>query len=40
MWTLLGWGLGIAFQYAGAYHGNQPFSTEKEYEKLKNQQKS
>jgi hypothetical protein len=39
MWPLLGWGLGIAFQYASAYNGNQPFSAEKEYEKLKTQQK-
>ena len=38
-WVLLGWGIGIAFQYAAAYHGNQLFTTEREYEKLKNKEK-
>jgi hypothetical protein len=35
IWPILGWGLGIGFQYAGAYHGNSVFSAEQEYEKLK-----
>ena len=39
VWPILGWGIGVAFQYANAYHGNKIFTTEQEYEKLKNQQK-
>ncbi len=35
VWPALGWGIGIALQYAGAYHSNQLFSAEEEYEKLK-----
>lgn len=38
IWPILGWGLGLAFQYANAYMGRQLFSAEKEYEKLKQQQ--
>ncbi len=38
IWPMLGWGLGLAFQYASAYHGNQFFSTEKEFEQLKRKQ--
>jgi hypothetical protein len=37
IWPMLGWGLGIAFQYFGAYHGNKVFTAEEEYEKLKKQ---
>lgn len=36
-WSLMGWGIGIAFQYMHAYHGGSVYSTEAEYEKLKNQ---
>ncbi len=36
IWPMLGWGLGIAIQYFEAYHGNQFFSVQNEYEKLKN----
>ena len=35
VWPILGWGLGIAIQYANAYGNLDMFSTEKEYEKLK-----
>lgn len=35
IWPMLGWGLGLAFQYYGAYHGTRVFSAEQEYEKLK-----
>ena len=35
IWPVLGWGLGVAMQYAGAYHGNKIFTAEAEYEKLK-----
>ena len=38
-WVLLGWGIGIAFQYARAYHGNHLFTTEYEFEKLKQEKK-
>ncbi|MEI6265972.1 MAG: 2TM domain-containing protein [Sphingobacteriia bacterium] len=38
IWPMLGWGIGIAFHYARAYHGNSINSVEKEYNKLKNQQ--
>ncbi len=38
VWPMLGWGFGIAMQYFEAYHGHNIFSTEKEYQKLKNQQ--
>ncbi len=36
IWPLLGWGVGITFQYFNAYHSSTIFSTEQEYEKLKN----
>jgi hypothetical protein len=36
IWPMLGWGIGIAFQYARAYHGNSINSVENEYQKLKN----
>lgn len=35
MWSMLGWGVGIAFQYFQAYHGNKATSTQEEFEKLK-----
>jgi hypothetical protein len=34
-WPMLGWGLGIIFQYFDAYHGSGLFSEEKEFEKMK-----
>lgn len=37
IWPMLGWGLGLSFQYFGAYHGDRVFSVEQEYEKLKRQ---
>ena len=39
VWVMFGWGIGLAFRYAKAYHGNSIFSAEKEYEKLKNENK-
>jgi len=36
IWPTLGWGLGIAFQFADAYVFPKSNSTEREYEKLKN----
>lgn len=38
VWPALGWGIGIASQYAGAYHTYRIFSAEEEYEKLKSGQ--
>jgi hypothetical protein len=38
IWPMLGWGVGLAFQYADAYHNTDTASAEKEFEKLKNQQ--
>lgn len=40
VWPLLGWGVGIATQYFHAYYGTDLFSSEREYQKLKNQQKN
>jgi hypothetical protein len=37
-WTTVGWGVGVAFHYAGAYLFSQGNAVEKEYEKLKNKQ--
>ncbi len=39
IWPILGWGIGIAFHYARAYHSNQLSSVENEYNRLKNNQK-
>ena len=39
IWPMLGWGIGIAFHYFSAYHGDKLFTVEDEYEKLKNQYK-
>lgn len=36
IWPMLGWGIGIAFQYYKAYMSNEPSDVEREYEKLKN----
>lgn len=36
VWPGLGWGIGIAFNYYGAYHSNKVSDIEKEYEKLRN----
>ena len=35
IWTTLGWGIGIAFNYVSAYVSHKVNSTEREYEKLK-----
>ncbi len=39
IWSTLGWGVGLAFHFAGAYIFPKANSVEREYEKLKNQQK-
>jgi len=38
IWTTLGWGIGLAFHFAGAYVFPKMNSTESEYQKLKNNQ--
>ncbi len=38
VWPMLGWGVGLAFQYFQAYHGNKFLNAANEYEKLKNKQ--
>ncbi len=38
LWATLGWGIGLAFHFAGAYIFPKANSIESEYEKLKNQQ--
>ena len=36
VWPMLGWGIGLAFHFAGAYVFPKANSVEREYEKLKN----
>lgn len=36
IWPILGWGIGLVFQYLKAYQGNRVNSIENEYQKLKN----
>jgi hypothetical protein len=36
VWSMLGWGIGLLFQYLNAYGGGKQELVEKEYEKLKN----
>lgn len=38
LWSTLGWGIGLAFHYFGAYVYPGDSSVEREYEKLKNKQ--
>lgn len=40
VWIMLGWGLGLGYQYFEAYNGNRQDLAEQEYKKLKNQQDS
>lgn len=35
IWVMLGWGIGLAFQYFKAYNGDSISLTEQEYERLK-----
>lgn len=39
MWPMLGWGIGIIFQFVDAYMTNGVFSEDKEFEKLKKKAK-
>ena len=38
LWSMLGWGIGLAFHFAEAYIFTEAHSVEKEYQKLKNKQ--
>jgi hypothetical protein len=38
VWPMLGWGIGLAFNYFDAYHNPNSTLAEKEYEKLKREQ--
>ncbi len=38
IWPMLGWGIGLAFDFMGAYAFHKSNAVEKEYEKLKNKQ--
>ena len=35
VWVMLGWGLGLGFQYFGAYQGNRQDLASDEFKKLK-----
>jgi hypothetical protein len=39
IWTSLGWGIGLAFSYYGAYHNDKETDTMKEYQKLKDRER-
>lgn len=36
IWPMMGWGIGVVFNYLAVYHSDTIFSVEKEYNKLKN----
>ena len=38
IWPMLGWGIGLAFNYFEAYHGDKNTLADREYEKLKQEQ--
>lgn len=38
IWPMLGWGIGVAFGYFDAFHGDKNSMAEQEYEKLKREQ--
>ncbi len=40
VWAMLGWGLGLVFQYFAAYGGNKQTLADKEYEKLKKEKEN
>lgn len=40
IWPTLGWGIGLAFNYVGAYHGSKEDLVEREYQKLKREQQT
>lgn len=40
VWSTMGWGIGLAFSYYGAYHDNRESDTMREYQKLKDREKN
>lgn len=40
IWSTVGWGIGLAFHFAGAYIFPETDSVEREYQKLKNKKQS
>lgn len=40
IWSMLGWGIGLAFEYIGAYVTPKNNAIEKEYQKLKDEDNS
>lgn len=38
IWCTLGWGIGLAFSYYGAYHSDKETDTMKEYQRLKDRE--
>jgi len=40
IWVMLGWGLGLGFQYFKAYQGTKQDLAEQEYQRLKQEQNS
>ena len=38
IWVMLGWGVGLGFQYFEAYYGSKEDLAEQEYQKLKKEQ--
>jgi hypothetical protein len=38
IWCTLGWGIGVAFSYYGAYHNDKETDTMREYQKLKDRE--
>lgn len=39
-WPLMGWGIGIAFQYFHAFHGDKLSNAQDEFEKLKKREQN
>jgi hypothetical protein len=37
LWSMLGWGIGLTFQYINCYHSGSIYSVQTEYENLKKQ---
>ncbi len=38
VWVMLGWGLGLGFQYFDAYNGDRQHLAEEEYKRMKDEQ--
>ena len=39
VWPMLGWGIGLVFNYFDAYHGDKDSLAQREYKKLERQRK-